>query len=126
LVLTTHTPAQSLETSILARRELVAAVGRPLIEAGHITEAFISYTCRGAARHVNRHVREASFTLITAIIEACGTPEGGDSPAAGPGLAAQFVPVLVTGLLVSSTSSCLIQYNAFQVVIVYIFAFQYW
>jgi hypothetical protein len=99
----------------------VAAVGRPLIEAGHITEALLSYTCRGAASHVNRHVREASFTLITAIIEACGTLEGGDSPAAGPGMAAQFVPVLVTGLLVSSISSWLTRY--FQVVKVCSFAF---
>jgi hypothetical protein len=96
-----HTLAQSLETSILARRELVAAVGRPLIDGGHIAEAFLSYTCRGAASHVNRHVREASFTLITAIIEACVTLEGSDSPTAGPSMAAQFVPVLVTGLLVS-------------------------
>ena len=92
---------QSLETAILTRKILVATVGKPLIDAGHMTTAFLSHTCKGAQNHVNRHVRESSFRLMTAIIEACGEVQGTDSQATG--IIAQFVPVLVTGLQVSST-----------------------
>ena len=67
-----------------------------------MTPVLLDCTCRGAACHVNRHVREASFQLIACIIEACGVLCGGDAPAAGPGMAAQFVPVLARGLQVSS------------------------
>ena len=89
---------QSLETAILTRKILVATVGKPLVDVGHMTTAFLSHTCKGAQNHVKRHVRESSFRLITAIIEACGEVHGTDSQAMG--IIAQFVPVLVTGLQV--------------------------
>lgn len=83
----------------MTRRVLVAAIGRPLIDAGHITANFLSYTLSGAHSHVNRHVREASFSLITAIIEACG-----DLHESGA-LVARFVPVLAAGLQVIMSAS---------------------
>jgi hypothetical protein len=92
---------QALETSILALKELVAAIGTPLIAGGHMTQLLLDCTCRGAAHHVNRHVREASFQLIVCITQACGTLCGSDAPPAGPSMAAQFVPVLARGLQVS-------------------------
>ena len=85
---------QSLETAILTRKILVATTGRPLFDAGHITAEFLSQTFSGARYHVNRYVREVSFGLITAIIEACGNLH--ESVA----LVAQCVPVLAAGLQV--------------------------
>eukprot|EP00611_Tribonema_gayanum_P012896 TRINITY_DN2359_c0_g1_i3.p1 TRINITY_DN2359_c0_g1~~TRINITY_DN2359_c0_g1_i3.p1 ORF type:complete len:680 (+),score=236.19 TRINITY_DN2359_c0_g1_i3:112-2151(+) len=89
---------KALETSILALKELVAAIGRPLADGGHITDKVIDYTCRGATEHVNRHVREASFRLIAAIIEACESVEGCTAPAQGPLLTSRFVPAIAKGM----------------------------
>ena len=86
---------QSLETAILTRKALIATIGRPVIDAGHITAEFLSRTFNGARSHINRYVREASFELITAIIEACG--DGHDHSA----MTEQCVPVLAAGLQVT-------------------------
>ena len=87
--------SQSLETAVLTRKVLVATIGRPVIDAGHITAEFLSRTCTGAQSHINRYVREASFGLITAIIEACGDEHERSA------MIEQCVPVLATGLQVT-------------------------
>ncbi len=89
---------QALETSILALKELVDAIGRPLVDGDHLTDLIITYTCRGSTEHVNRHVREASFRLIASIVAACGQLEGPDAPPQGAGLAQKFVRVCTTGM----------------------------
>lgn len=89
---------KALETSIMALTELVAAVGRPLVTKGYMTDVIIMNACRGAAEHVNRHVREASFRLIAAIIEAAGTLEGSDAPPLADSLVKQFTAAISTGL----------------------------
>ncbi|CAN0348450.1 unnamed protein product, partial [Hapterophycus canaliculatus] len=55
---------KALETSLLALKEFVDAIGRPFIDGGHLNDETVGYIVSGATVHINRHVREASFQII--------------------------------------------------------------
>ncbi|CAM9654524.1 unnamed protein product, partial [Discosporangium mesarthrocarpum] len=78
-------------------QEFVDALGLGFINGGHLSDDTISYIVAGATVHINRHVREASFQIIS-IVVACGTLSGLDAPAQGPGLCTTFAETIMLGL----------------------------
>ncbi len=63
---------KALETSINVLRTFIRAIGRPFIDRGYWSPILMSFTCLGASKHLNRHVREACFGLIDTVIQEMG------------------------------------------------------
>ncbi|CAM9947665.1 unnamed protein product [Sphacelaria rigidula] len=89
---------KALETSLLALKEFVDALGRSFIDDGHLTQDTVGYIVSGATVHINRHVREASFQIIRSILDACGTLSGSDAPPQGKILASTFAEACALGM----------------------------
>ncbi|CAM9153116.1 unnamed protein product [Pylaiella littoralis] len=89
---------KALETSLLALKEFVDAVGRPFIDGEHLNDETVGYIVSGATVHINRHVREASFQIIRSILDACGTLSGSDAPQQGDKLAQTFAEACAVGM----------------------------
>ncbi|CAM9544049.1 unnamed protein product [Ectocarpus sp. 6 AP-2014] len=89
---------KALETSFLALKEFVDAVGRPFIDGGHLNDETVGYIVSGATVHINRHVREASYQIIRSILDACGTLSGSDAPQQGDKLAHTFAEACAVGM----------------------------
>ncbi len=59
---------KALETSINMLQNFVQGIGRPFIDKGYWSPVLMKFTCLGASKHLNRHVRESSFGLIDTVI----------------------------------------------------------
>ncbi|CAM9293315.1 unnamed protein product [Phaeothamnion confervicola] len=89
---------KALETSLLALKEFVDAIGRPFLAHGGLTPGLLKYIVAGATEHVNRHVREASFKIITSVLQAAGSLGPNEPPPEARLLADAFATAIGIGL----------------------------
>ncbi|EWM28298.1 Armadillo-like helical [Nannochloropsis gaditana] len=62
---------RSLETSLMALREVVEACGPELIRRSLLTPEWLNKTVFTAAEHSNRYVREAAMDMARVVVDRC-------------------------------------------------------